>query len=198
MSSPFSSNEYYDKVFEGLEFSGERVESIEFDSCQFKLCDFSQTHFKHCKFIDCDFVDVNCNNGSFQFSKFNDVSFTRSKLMGVDWSLVDWPSLSLPSPVKFDECLLSLGSFFDLGLSELRMRHCKVHEADFRGADLSNADCQGSDFLGALFSQTNLSDANFEEAVNYTIDVFNNKINQARFSREEAVGLLESLQIELV
>ena len=48
------------------------------------------------------------------------------------------------------------------------------------------------------FHHTNLSLANFAEATSYTIDVNANTVKGARFTRLEAVSLLESLGIELV
>jgi len=44
----------------------------------------------------------------------------------------------------------------------------------------------------------NLTGADFSEAVNYRINVFDNDLKKAEFSRYEAVSLLESLGIELV
>jgi uncharacterized protein YjbI with pentapeptide repeats len=55
-----------------------------------------------------------------------------------------------------------------------------------------------TDFANALFGRTNLSRANFAEAINYDIDVFNNEIKAAKFSRHEAIRLLDSLDIELI
>ena len=54
------------------------------------------------------------------------------------------------------------------------------------------------DFANSLFNGTDLSGADFTEAINYQIDVNRNKIKGAKFSRYEAVSLLESLGIELI
>ena len=47
------------------------------------------------------------------------------------------------------------------------------------------------------FKETDLTGADFTGAVNYRIDINHNKIKKAKFSRLEAVSLLESLDIEL-
>lgn len=78
------------------------------------------------------------------------------------------------------------------------MEGCKVHNVDFRDGDFSEANFTYSDFTGSLFSNTNLSGADFSEATDYDIDVLHNKIKHAKFSRFEAVRLLEGLEIELV
>ena len=49
-----------------------------------------------------------------------------------------------------------------------------------------------------LFEETDLSGADFTEAVNYTINILHNSIKKANFSRFEAVSLLEGLDIVLV
>jgi len=69
---------------------------------------------------------------------------------------------------------------------------------DFRDADMHQADFQNSDLRASLFGGTDLREANFEGALNYVIDVYQNDIKQAKFCRDEAIGLLESLDIELL
>ena len=78
------------------------------------------------------------------------------------------------------------------------LEECRARDVDFREGDFSQANFTYSDFSGSFFSKTNLSGADFTEATNYDIDVFQNRIEQARFSRFEAVRLLDSLEIELV
>jgi len=69
---------------------------------------------------------------------------------------------------------------------------------DFREARLRAADLTFSDFSSALFGRTDLSEADFSEATNYDIDVLNNVVRHAKFSRFEAVRLLQGLDIEVV
>ena len=69
---------------------------------------------------------------------------------------------------------------------------------DFREGSFCEADFRSTDFANSLFKETDLTGADFTGAVNYRIDVNYNKISRAKFSRYEAVNLLESLGIELV
>ena len=78
------------------------------------------------------------------------------------------------------------------------LEECKAHDVDFREAELTEANFSHSDLSNSLFGHTDLSDANFEEAVNYSIDILNNRLKGARFTRAEALGLLEGLDIELI
>ena len=196
--SEFTEKEYFSNNFKQVVLAGGSVEYIEFEDCSFKECDFSESSFVHCKFIDCLFENCNLNNAKLSFSKLTDVSFENCKLMGIDWTQVNWPNLSIASQVKFDSCLLSHGSFFGLELSELTMQHCKSHEVDFRECNLFQAQLNFTDFSYSQFHRTDLREANFEDAFHYSIDVLNNKIKGAIFSREEALSLLDSLGIDLV
>lgn len=45
---------------------------------------------------------------------------------------------------------------------------------------------------------TNLQSANFTEATQYSINILENQVQGAKFSKHEAVYLLEGLGIELV
>jgi uncharacterized protein YjbI with pentapeptide repeats len=69
---------------------------------------------------------------------------------------------------------------------------------DFREADLRGAKITGSDLAGSLFHNTDLRAADFTDSWDFHIDVINNLIAKAKFSRLEALSLLESFGIELV
>jgi len=194
----FEQSIYFDQNFSELEYKQESFQAIEFDNCNFSDCNFSESTFQRCKFIDCTFTRCNFSNAQFDLSKMNEVTFSESKLVGIDWSKLDWPSLSLPCPMQFHACLLSHSSFFGLEISELIMQHCKAQEVDFRSANISQGQFNFSDFSGSLFNQSNISGASFEDAYHYDIDIFNNRIKGALFSRDEALSLLNSLDIELV
>jgi fluoroquinolone resistance protein len=54
------------------------------------------------------------------------------------------------------------------------------------------------DFSQSLFMRTNLESVDFTDSYNFNIDVLENRVNKAKFSRFEALNLLNSLGIELV
>src|SRR6187431_523865 len=193
-----NSNEYLSKTFDGLDATGESFTEIVFENCIFQQCNFSDRRFYKCKFVDCVFTASNLSNINVDYSKFFDTSFNQSKLVGVDWTKADWPRFNFTAPISFNECIINDSSFFGLALSELVLEHCKAHDVDFRSGTFTKAKFSYTDFTNSLFMKTNLREADFSEAENYDIDIFNNEIKAARFSRHEAVRLLNSLDIELV
>ena len=191
-------NDYVSETYTGLDISQQTLEGIEFDGCNFRSCDFTETTFKHCKFIDCDFEQCNLSNCKLGYSKFSDVSFKGSKLIGIDWNQATWPSFSMPASIRFDQCIINNSSFSGMDMESLHLNECKAHEVDFREAKLSESDFRFTDFSYSQFSKTDLSEADFSDAFNYDINIFSNNIKGAKFSRIEAVSLLEGIGIELV
>jgi len=192
------SAEYYAKNFKGLDASNRHFSSIVFENCIFQSCNFSDARFNSCKFIECNFNDSNLSNVAINHTRFVDVEFEGCKLVGINWTTADWPRLNLSSPLTFAQCILNDSSFFGLSLGELILEHCKAHDVDFRNGNFAKAKFNNTDFTNSLFSKTNLQQADFSEAQNYTIDVFSNDIKGAKFSKYEALSLLDSLGIELV
>lgn len=191
-------NSYASERFEGLVLQDQLLSKKSFDDCHFIDCDFSGSEFKGCTFIDCHFSRCNLNLIKLGYSQFRDVQFDGCKLMGIDWTKVNWPNLQFFSPVKFEQCLLSESTFYGLKLQEMMLVECKAHNVDFQNADFSNSDFGYTDFRGSIFHKTNLKEVNFCEAISYDIDIRNNTIKGAKFTRLEAVSLLEGLEIELL
>ena len=191
-------SEYYSQTFNGMDLSASSHTDLEFEDCTFVKCDFSEAKFGKCKFIDCRFVDCNLNNMTVSHSKFMEVSFEGCKIVGVDWSKAHWPSIACFKALKFESCLISYSSFYGIELQEIAIVECKALEVDFREGNFTESDFSYTNFSGSLFSKTRLRKVNFAEATNYHIDVLTNDIKEAKFSRYEAVSLLESLGIELL
>lgn len=190
--------EYLSQNYIGLDLAGKDFSGKTFDGCSFKDCNFNEAIFNKTKFIECHFARCNLSNAKLPLSKFTDVEFDECKMVGIDWTRANWPRLSLSSPLKFYKCILNDSSFLGLSLSEIVMQACKAHDVDFREGNFSEGDFTQTDFTHSLFNRTNLSEADFTDAINYNIDVLNNDIRRAKFSRDEAVRLLDSLGIELV
>ncbi|WP_416304884.1 pentapeptide repeat-containing protein [Neptunicella sp. SCSIO 80796] len=186
-------DEYVNEAFNGLSCVADSFDHQQFDSCRFKSCDFNHAVFNTCSFVDCYFSQCNLSLVKLISCKFNNVQFEHCKLLGIDWTQADWSGFG-GAAVAFEHCILNNASFFGLN----RIEHCKMHDVDFREANFKQASLIGTDLLNSLFNNTNLSKADFTEATNYHIDVFNNNIRQATFSRVEALHLLESLGIKLV
>ncbi len=191
-------SEHFSQVFNSLNLSYKKIESMIFEDCTFNKCNFSEAVLSESKFIDCEFSKCNLSIVKVEFSKFSDVVFNECKIIGVDWTTASWPNIKLCSQIKFYKCIINDSIFFGLNLAEIVIEECKAHDVDFRDGNFSDSDFSHTDFQGSMFNQTNLSGANFIEAINYNIDINFNNISKAKFSRYEAIKLLDSLDIELV
>lgn len=164
----------------------------------FQNCEFTGATFRKCSFINCTFSQCNLSVIKVPQSQFINTNFSECKMIGVDWSRAAWPRLVFSISLQFHQCILDGSSFLGLTLDEMVLEECKAHDVDFREASFCRAIFRTTDFAQSLFDKTNLSSADFSEATNYDIDIFNNKISKAKFSRYEASRLLNSLDIELV
>jgi fluoroquinolone resistance protein len=190
--------EYLDKHFSGLDLSDVELAAKEFENCDFRDCNFSNATLLKCRFIECRFVQCNLSLIKVSGSKFRDVGFDACKALGINWTRADWPRLAMTAPLNFTKCILNDSSFQGLVLEELVLDECKARDVDFRDGNFSKARFMHTDFSGSLFNKTNLSSVDFTEASNYDINVFNNNIHNAKFTRYEALRLLDSLGIELI
>lgn len=190
--------EYWSKVFDTNNFSGKTWVENTFEACTFNRCDFRETVFSRCHFIDCEFISCNLSLVKIKYSQFSDVVFRESKLVGIDWTKVDWSNLMLCIPIKFYQSVVNDCSFYGLSLTEIVIEECKAHNVDFREGNFNRCNFTKTDFSNSLFDNTNLTEADFSEATNYHVDIYRNNIKRAKFSRLEAVCLLESLDIVLV
>jgi len=195
---PGDTNEYYAKSFVGLKLSAITIAENEFEDCEFDQCDFSRSNLARCKFIDCRFTGCDLSLINIEASHFRGVEFVDCKVAGVNWTKAHWPRLVLAPPLHFRKCVIDDSSFFGLSLAEVVIEECKAREVDLREANFSGARFSYSDLTNSLFGRTSLRGADFTEATGYNIDIFNNDITNARFSRYEALRLLDSLSIDLV
>jgi len=190
--------EYFSLTLTEQILINQKLGSTSFEDCSFINCDFSETEFRACHFSSCSFSQCNLSLVKFINCRFTDVVFEDSKVLGIDWTKAKWSNIPLLSPLKFFNCLMNYSSFMGLSLNELVIERCKALEVDLRGADLRDAHFQYTDFTNSLFNETNLTGADFTDAENYQINIHQNKIKGAKFSRYQALSLLESLGVELV
>lgn len=193
-----SHRQYFEQSFEQQRLPSQQLSGIEFDSCEFNKCDFSSVVFTRCKFIDCTFNHCNLSLMQVPYSQFVEVAFVECKLVGVDWTRAAWPSFQLHAELQFKQCILNDASFFGLTLNGLVLERCKLHEVDWREGDFSNSVMTDCDFSNSLFMRTKLNKVDFTDSCHFSINVLENTLTKARFSRYEALSLLESLGIELV
>lgn len=195
----FSDGEsYFEASFSNIELPDQRYHKLEFEECQFLGCDFSGATFKRCTFTNCTFERCNLSVVDLFNSRLFGVTFQDCKLIGVDWTKATWPVFHVDFELNFRRCLLSDSSFFGLTLNELILDECKLHDVDFREGNFSASAMTGCDFTHSLFMRTNLQEVDFSDSSGYAINVLENQVKGAKFSRYEALNLLACLDIELV
>lgn len=193
----FDRQEYSDELFRNLDFSKGVHEGVKFYDCVFEDCDFTEAAFSQCRFRDCEFVNCNLSVCNVQGSAFSGVRFVECKAVGINWTSASWPRIRTGAALVFKESVVSYSCFSGVDMSEAVFSGCRAIEADFSEADCSDCDFAGTDLAGSIFRNTKLARANFVDATNYAIDIFQNDIRRARFALPEASSLLECLDIEL-
>jgi fluoroquinolone resistance protein len=170
-----------------------QYESQEFTNKIFEGVDFSKLSFRYAVFVDCTFSNCNLSNVDVTYTRFQTVHFTNCKIMGVDFSKCH----KLIMDMDFKVCQLSMCIFSDLDLQSTVFESCKIIECDFFKTNLSNTNFQDSDLGGTRFDDTNLTNASFRSAKNYSINPNTNFLKKTKFARAEASGLLDSFDIDL-
>ncbi len=190
--------EYFSEDFVSLNLSQREISSFVFDDCTFDACNLSETIFKGCTFKDCRFVNCDLSVAKLKASRFSGVIFEGCKVIGIDWTRAYWPSIVLQPPLKFYKCVMNDSSFFGLKIKNLVITGCQTQSVDFRDGHFQGANFTQTDLSNSLFMQTDLSHSDFTEATHYNIDIRFNEVKKAKFSRFEALSLLELLDISLV
>lgn len=197
-SLALESREHDDETFKDHDFTGITLENGRFRDCRFIRCNLSDASFFHCRFSDCEFIECNLSLTKVTSTGFSSVHFIDCKMVGINWTNAYWSSIRVAGALSFVRCVVNDSSFFGLDLRELKVIDCRAIDVDFTGANCEDADFSHSDLRDSVFRQTRLSRANFCEAKNYQINIFNNDIKRAKFNLPEATSLLHSLDIDLI
>ncbi len=182
--------QYAEEIFSKRTVGGEHIAKKTFEKCTFEKCRFLECVFTGCKFVDCTFKHSMVSAVKFVDCSFLETSFSDSKVIGVDWT-----KAAHLRALSFSTCDITLSNFSFLKLPSFVLTDCIAKEVSFLEADCTKANMEGTDFEGCIFSNTNLTSANFKRAFNYSIDFKNNTIKKATFSLPEAAALLRGLDI---
>ena len=185
-----SEGTYYQREFSKLSLEKEPIRSTDFEDCEFRSCVFVDCKFERCRFINCNFSECVLSAIDPPNSRFTDVTFSKSRVIGFDWT-----KTQEIRGLSFDSCQVNYSNFRLLKLAGIKMPRCEAKEVAFIETDLSNGDFRNTDFQQSRFFKTDLSGADFRGARNYFIDVKNNTLTKARFSLPEALALLNSLDV---
>ncbi len=187
MDTPFIA----DETFKNVNYSEVKLPKGEYENCVFEGCDFSEGYLDNQNFMECEFIDCNLSNANVAHTIFKEVTFFHCKMMGLKLEQAN----DFLMDIMFNNCILNFSSFHAMDLKSQKFDTCKLIEVDFSEADLSNsvfADC----YLDkAVFEKTNLENADLRRAKDFTIDPEKNRIKNAKFSKENVLGLLAKYNI---
>lgn len=180
-----------DKVFNNIDYSFEQFESNEFENCSFVNCKMSDLDLSGHTFLECEFIGCDLSNSKLKETSFKDVRFHDCKLLGLLFNSCSELLLSF----TFINCQMNLTSFHLLKIKGIEFIECNLTEADFSDADLTKVKFNNCDLSRAIFNYTNLEGADFRTSYNFSIDPELNKMKKAKFSLNNATGLLDKYNI---
>lgn len=192
-----SQAQYHDQSFREIVLDHTQITDSQFYDCTFRQSSFAETEFLKCRFSNCVFERCDLSIIRVRDSSFSGTRFMNSKVLGVNWTLADWSAYLLSEPLSFHKCSINHSTFIGLQMVGISIVDCAASDVDFRETDLSQSNLSGTDFSESLFSSTNLTEANFRGAINYTINPAKNTLTGAKFSLPEAMSLLFNMDIVL-
>lgn len=188
----FTKSSYFKEKFSKLALTQESIKEIEFEQCQFIDCSFIDCHIEQSHFYNTKFFNSSLSAVLPIDSRFIDVSFSNSKVIGIDWTR----SQSIQN-LSFINSQINYSNFRQLEIPNSIIVSCEAKEVDFNETNLSSSDLHDTDFDQSIFHKTNLTKCNFLGAKNYFIDPRVNFIKKAQFSLPEALTLLQSFDISI-
>lgn len=191
-TNPFPDTYYEERDFTGVSCRGIEIREVEFFQCRFDGCQFLECVFRDCRFEQCVFEKCDLSVVKPLESRFTDVRFLKSKMLGIDWT-----QAAMPATLVFQNCIVSHSMFQKLSLRNLEMSDCIAHEVDFTSANLTKANFARTDFVNSRFVDVNLNGADFSHATNYAIDPTANRLKKTMFTLPEAMSLLSAFDIVL-
>ncbi|MDP1676275.1 MAG: pentapeptide repeat-containing protein [Bacteroidota bacterium] len=181
------------QTFTGIDFSKNGFPKDDYENCSFLNCNLSNADLSGIKFIECTFRGCNLSVSKLDGTTFRDAHFVDCKLSGMQFGNCNEILFS----VDFENCNLTLASFYALNVKKTRFKNCILHEVDFTQSDLSGSLFDNCDFARAKFDRTNLIKTDLRNSYNYSIDPEENKVKKAKFSAVGIIGLLGKYDIDV-
>ena len=180
-----------DKVFEGIDFTTEKIKIAEYEYCTFVNCNFNEVDLSYIIFTECEFENCNLSLVKMLDTAMHDVKLKSCKILGVHFEDCNDFSFS----VHFNNCQLNLSSFYKCMLKNSSFIKSNLSEVDFTDTDLTLLVFTDCDFNAAMFENTNLFKSDLRTSFNYIINPETNNISKAKFSKSGLAGLLQKYDI---
>lgn len=184
-------NYFEDKTFDSVDYSVQPLPKGEYENCSFINCVFTNADLSNIKFTECKFNSCNCSMANIAGTSIRDIQFKDCKLVGLHFEKCN----SFLFAASYDNCNLTLASFYKLKLKKSIFRNCTLQEVDFSETDLTEALFANCDLSGAIFKDSILEKADLRSSFNYSIDPEKNRIKKAKFSIHGIAGLLDKYNI---
>jgi fluoroquinolone resistance protein len=185
------------RSIEGERFHGADAASLELRECSFEECTFDHVGLQSRDLCKARFVDCTFDTCDLAVADVTDCAFVRVKFRACRLSGIHWSVARKLEDVSFEGSRLADGSFLGVNLERCDLTDCDASNVSFRDAKLVKAKLRGADLTRADIANCDLRDADLRGAHGYVLDPRENRLEGARFSLPEAVGLLRGLGILL-
>lgn len=182
------------KRFEGVRYDSD-IKSREYSECVFERCHFAEMALRDVVFSNCVFDGCAFRNVDASGLRMQNASFRACACIGIDWSEVRRTGRLFPLFKEIRGCTLRFNSFFKMKIPKMSVVDSSLFDCAFMECNLSGSVFRNVDFRDTTFQDCDLSKSDFRDARNYRINTTSNRVDKARFSLPEAVGLLDNLGV---
>ena len=188
--------EYESREFRQIEYK-EEIKEINFTDCEFYNCTINEIEIRNCNFRSCKFYNCTVLNVKFKFTDMLDCEFYKCLLIGVNWTdLAQKFSVTKPF-TKVEACELRYHIFERFNLKAFSFKECSLEGSIFEDCNLEGASFEGCNLKETQFKNNNMNKADFRDAKDFAINIYENKVKNAKFSYPEAISLLTEIGIKL-
>ena len=180
-----------DQSFVGKAFAQEEIAHTQFENCSFENCSLAGLQLSQSKFIDCRITNSDLSLAKMDHTSLQEVTFTGCKLLGVNFDNCS----KLLFSASFENCTLSLASFYGVHMKNSSFVGCNLHEVDFTNTVLTGSWITNCDLLDAVFDNTLLEKVDFRSSFGFIINPDKNYLSKAKFSLNSITGLLANYDI---
>jgi fluoroquinolone resistance protein len=184
--------EYENELFGRDAVWPERLEGIDFTDCQLQGCELREKRLVRCRFFDCRFERVDASATDFTDCTLRGVTFHDSKLLGVNWTLLQSLTAS-----RWERCILDGGCFQALELDAAEWVDCSAREVDFSDAKLKRAKLHGTKLDGASFTGADLERADFTRATGLALHPRHVRLKQTVVEMDALLRLAAELGLKV-
>ena len=185
------------KELSKLRYHAETLKGMVYEDCTFEDCVFDATTFDHCRIHNCIFHNCSFVMPQSRYTDMRFCTFWNCSLISVDFASFVSDEYIRDPVSSLEDCNLKYCSFHGMDFKEMDLSGNRFTRCSFEDCDMEGASFKGCDLNGTSFAFCDLRKADLRNASGYAVDIFNNKLKEAKFSSPEALSLLSGLDIEI-